>query len=234
MKLASLLSVRCSTGINNWTSLLVQLYRGGVILSWRSRGIGSRQLISGSTFRCVERHFHPVFNYRPGKWDNCTRRRQWQSLAIFFVPFFLSLCSIVFFFLFLFGLRPSNFYHPSTIYRRLIRIPQTSWRDCEQLHSFLHGQFPPPDQLFAFAEINRKLRRASTNRDLPLSSQLAVATRDVSLYVSSRSLPGDYCAFLMEQLVVRRVYQSRLAREPGINLNLCISRFIYVLAWIVL
>ena len=135
---------------SNYTAAAL-FYRG-------DRGIGSRQLISGSTFRCVDRHFLSVFNYRPGKWDNCTRRKGGTpaSLAIFFIFFFLFLL----FFVFSFNSRSRNFLYPTNIYQRLIRIPQASWRDCKQLRSFLHGPFPS-DQLFAFVEINRKLQRNS-------------------------------------------------------------------------
>ena len=60
--------------------------------------------------------------------------------------------------------------------------------------------------------------------------QLAVATRNVSLYVSSRSLLGDYyasngtagCSLCVSKF-------GSVSRQPGININLCTTRFVYVL-----
>lgn len=145
------------------------------------RGIAGRQLISGSTFRCVVRHFLFAFNYRLAN-EIIAREGDPRFPAIFFV-FFLLLRSLLFLFLRLPLLlrlprsRRTNFLRTSNIYQRLIRIPQASWRDCEQLRSFLRGPFPP-DQLFAFAEINRKLRRDSRFLGFPSAGGRSSWRRD--------------------------------------------------------
>lgn len=94
------------------------------------RGLGGRQLISGSTSMHVDRHFFfLLFNYRP--------ENEIYIYIYSWLPLLLSSW-------FLFRVLELQY-----IYQRLIRIPQASWRDCKQLR-FLRGP------LFAFAEINSR------------------------------------------------------------------------------
>lgn len=94
------------------------------------RGLGGRQLISGSTFRCTSIAISSFFCSITGQ--------QMRYIYIYsWLPLLLSSW-------FLFRVLELQY-----IYQRLIRIPQASWRDCKQLR-FLRGP------LFAFAEINSR------------------------------------------------------------------------------